>query len=309
MHNLTIYKAQAGLRHDTGPGHPERIARLQAIFDLLSESPFDSMPQINADPASFKQITRAHPESYVMRIEDAIPDRGLVHLDVDTVISSASIDAAFEAAGAACTAARDVMNGTTRRAFCAARPPGHHAEPTQAMGFCLFNNIFLAALEAQQNGAKRVAIVDFDVHHGNGSEVMARKHDNVLFISMHQDSLFPVGRGDATDQTPDRVINIPLAAGAGTHEYRTAMTGTVIPALETYKPDLILISAGFDAHRDDPLGEMMLLDSDYAWITRDLCDAADRLCDGRVISVMEGGYNLDALKTSARAHLLALADL
>ena len=309
MQNLTIYKAPAGLRHETGPDHPEKIARLHAIFEILDTAPFNALPQINAHHADIDQIARAHPESYIMRIEDATPDHGLIHLDEDTIMSPATLDAAYEAAGAACMAAHDVMTGKTRRAFCAVRPPGHHAEPSRAMGFCLFNNIFIAALQAQQDGATRVAIVDFDVHHGNGSDAMARIHDDILTISLHQDGLFPVGTGGVDDQVENRVINIPLPAGGGADIYRAAMAERVIPALHAFAPDLILLSAGFDAHRDDPLAEMNLDESDYTWITRDLCDAADKLCNGRIISMIEGGYNIEALKKSATAHLRALADL
>lgn len=306
MQNLTIYKAQTGLQHDTGPGHPEQIARLQTVFDLLAESPFATIPQVDAAPATFNQITRAHPESYIMRIEDSAPDRGHTTLDTDTVMSPATMDAAYEAAGAATQAARDVMNGQTRRAFCAIRPPGHHAEPNRAMGFCFFNSIFIAALEAQKHGAKRVAIVDFDVHHGNGSDAMARVHDDVLFISLHQKDLFPVGTGN--DQVAGRVLNIPLPTGSGTTAYKDAIENSVLPALHAYAPDMIFISAGFDAHRDDPLSEMDLDETDFEWITRDLCAAANALCAGRIVSVLEGGYNLSALKKSASAHILALAE-
>jgi acetoin utilization deacetylase AcuC-like enzyme len=216
------------------------------------------------------------------------------------------MEAALHAAGAVCQAVDDCFTGKIDRAFCAVRPPGHHALAGEAMGFCLFNNAAIGAMYAMSKyGAERIALVDIDVHHGNGTEAFAREHEGIFFISSHQWPLWPgSGRGD--DNIEGRILNIPLPPGSGPREFRRAYKEQVFPALEEYGPELILISAGFDAHRDDPLAGLNLMDEDYGWITGNICDIAERHCGGRVISTLEGGYNLDALKRSVAAHLRAL---
>ncbi len=304
-----IYKNTSGLRHDTGPGHPESIARLQTVFDLLQEAPFNALPVFEATPAEEATIALAHDWSYIHRVADAIPDHGYAALDADTVLCPASWDAALGAAGAVCQAVDDVISGNCTRAFCAVRPPGHHAEPHRSMGFCLFNNIFIAARHAQKaHGLKRIAIIDFDVHHGNATDLMARRAEDIFFISSHQFPLYP-GTGDPAEDIPGKTLNIPLAEGTDSAAFRAAYEAQTFPAIEAFKPDLLLISAGFDAHKDDPLAGLMLEDDDYFWVTERLCALADKHCGGKVISALEGGYNLEALKTSVSAHLKALADL
>ena len=295
-----LYVGRAGLRHDTGPGHPECVERLETVLELLTEAPFRDWPQITAPAADLEWIIRAHDENYVFAVEDAMPARGRVHLDGDTVASPGTWAAALEAAGAVCNAAEDVLAGRCGRAFCAVRPPGHHAGIRNAEGFCLFNNVMIGALHAQRHGAQRVAIVDFDVHHGNGTDAMTRVHDNVFYASTHQWPLYPGTGGPGTD-VEGRIVNRPLSAGGGSADFRAAYTNAILPALKRFAPDLLIISAGFDAHRDDPLAALNLTEEDFDWITRQLCAVQPR-----AVSVLEGGYNLAALKASVRAHLLAL---
>lgn len=297
---LNIYTHPIGLRHDTGPGHPECPARLQALLDLFAEMRVET---ILAPSADLEWIARAHSMPYIDSLHDALPDRERIFLDNDTVLSPHSLEAALYAAGAVCQAVEDIVAGKTTRAFCAMRPPGHHAEPSQAMGFCLFNNVFVGALHAQALGLKKIAIVDFDVHHGNGSDVMAQLHDDVFYASSHQSPLFPY-TGD--NNVPGRVLNVPLMAETGSAEFRQAYTDRIFPALHDFKPDLLMISAGFDAHRDDPLAQINLDEGDFGWITEELCKIADSTAQGRVVSVLEGGYNIPALKSSVKAHLLSL---
>lgn len=293
-----IYTHPSGLRHDTGPGHPECPARLRVLLDLFDDL---NIPAITAPEADLAWIARAHPMRYIDALMDAMPDKNLTRIDADTVASPGTWDAAIHAAGAACQAVTDVINGKTQRAFCATRPPGHHAEPSRSMGFCLFNNVFIGALHAQAQGAEKIAIVDFDVHHGNGSDAMVRLHENIFYISTHQWPLYP-GTGGPDDQIPGRLLNIPLPAGTDGAEFRRVYHDRVFPALGDFKPDLLMISAGFDAHRDDPLAQMALVEDDFEWLTRALCGIQPR-----VVSVLEGGYHLPALGTSVAAHLRGLA--
>lgn len=299
---FAIYTHPSGLLHDTGPGHPECPARLQVLLNLFAEQ---NWPVITAPEAELEWIARAHPMRHINALIDSAPDDGLAYIDGDTVLSPHSITAALDAAGAVCGAVDDILAKKTTRAFCAVRPPGHHAEPARAMGFCLFNNIFVGALHAQARGLKKIAIVDFDVHHGNGSDAMARVHDDIFYISTHQWPLYP-GTGGPDDQVPARVLNIPLPAGAGSVAFKRAYSEQVFPALDEFSPDLLMISAGFDAHRDDPLAQMTLEESDFSWVTAELCRIAERYAQGRVISVLEGGYALPALKASVAAHIGAM---
>lgn len=299
---INIYTHTIGLRHDTGPGHPECPARLQTLLDLFDEMGLDT---ITAREAEIEWVARAHRMNYIDALQDALPDRGSVLLDNDTILSPASFDAALYAAGAVCQAVEDIAKGSATRAFCAMRPPGHHAEPDRAMGFCLFNNIFVGALHAQDLGFKRVAIVDFDVHHGNGSDVMARLHEDVFYASTHQWPLFP-NTGGPDDIVPGRVLNVPLSAGDGSVAFRAAYLDRIFPAIRDFKPDLLMVSAGFDAHRDDPLAQINLDEGDFAWVTHELCALADQFCGGKMVSVLEGGYDLPALKSCVTAHIRAM---
>lgn len=305
----SIYTHKAGLAHDTGFSHPERVERLKTVYELLEEEPFCDWPLVSADAASEDQIMLAHPYHYVERIKDSIPDKGHKSIDDDTIVSPGSWDAALHAAGAVCSAVDDVIYGKTERAFCAMRPPGHHAEPAHSMGFCMFNNIFIGARHAQEeHGIDKIAIVDFDVHHGNGTDTMTRHHDgSILFISTHQYPLWPM-TGLEIDND-ENVMNFTLPPESGSDKFRDLYNRKVFPALEQFEPDLLMISAGFDAHRLDPLAQLNLEVDDFDWVTRELCAMADRHCGGRVVSVLEGGYNLDALRESVSAHLRALAGL
>ncbi|MBI2234259.1 MAG: histone deacetylase family protein [Micavibrio aeruginosavorus] len=294
-----IYTHSSGLKHDTGPGHPECPERLQTLLDLFDELGLET---ITAPEAETEWIARCHPMRYIEAVMEAMPDRGLAQIDADTIASPGTWIAALHAAGAVCQAVEDVLAGKTGRAFCAVRPPGHHAEPSRSMGFCLFNNVFIGALHAQTLGAQKIAIVDFDVHHGNGSDVMARAHENVFYISTHQWPLYP-GTGGPGDQVPERVLNIPLPTGTNSAAFRAAYEEKAFPALEAFGPDLLMISAGFDAHKDDPLAQMDLVEDDFEWVTRGLCRIVPR-----AVSVLEGGYNLPALKSGVAAHLRGLAE-
>ena len=309
MTKTQIYTNRSGLRHDTGPGHPEQIARLETVLALLKEAPFSALPVIEATAADEDTIALAHDRAYIHSIADASPEEGYVRLDPDTVISPGSWQAALDAAGALCMAVDDVAAGKITRAFCAVRPPGHHAEPHRSMGFCLFNNIFIGARHAQEaHNIERIAIIDFDVHHGNATDLMARGAEDIFFISSHQSPFWP-GNGDPHDDVPGKTLNIPLPAGTGSAAFRNIYEEQVFPAIDAFKPDLIMISAGFDAHRDDPLAGLMLEDDDYFWVTEKLCALADKHCGGKVASALEGGYNLDVLKRAVGAHLKALAEI
>jgi acetoin utilization deacetylase AcuC-like enzyme len=252
-------------------------------------------------------LTLGHPPAFVDRILGMIPPMGRAMIDGDTIVSPGSREAALRAAGAAFAAVDAVASGEAKNAFCAVRPPGHHAEPDQAMGFCLFNNIALAGLHARANhGLHRVAVVDFDVHHGNGTQAMFERDPDLFYASTHQWPLYP-GTGAAHERGADgNVVNAPLPPGAGSQEFRRAFEQTILPALEGFAPTIVLISAGFDAHRDDPLAALNLHEDDYGWATSEMCKIARRHAGGRVVSALEGGYDLDALAASAAAHVRAL---
>ncbi len=302
----TIYTDAAGLSHDTGADHPECVERLRVIQDLLAQPPYASLPRGTITPASEEQLLLAHPYHYVETIRKAMPDHGQVRLDGDTVVSPGSWEAALHAAGAVCSAVDDVAAGKTSRAFCAVRPPGHHAEPAASMGFCLFNNIFIGARHAQDaHGIEKIAIVDFDVHHGNGTDAMTRRHDgSILFISSHQHPLWPMtGLEEDNDES---VMNFRRTPNSGSEQFRSLYNQKIFPALTHFAPDMILISAGFDAHKDDPLAQINLETEDFGWVTAQLCAIADKCAAGRVISILEGGYNLGALRASVAAHLDAM---
>jgi len=305
---VALYTHAACLDHDPGPGHPETPARLAAVLEALDESAFPALRRIDAPRATRTQLSRVH----VRRLIDSVIDHGPLHywrmLDADTMMSPGSAEAAQRAAGAVCAAVDAAMSGESPRAFCAVRPPGHHATPDTAMGFCLFNNVAAGAAHAlAAHGLERVAIVDFDVHHGNGTQDIFWSEPRVMYASSHQWPLYP-GTGDRAETGVGNIVNAPLPAGAGSKPFRDAWDKTVLPALDAFAPQLVLISAGFDAHQLDPLANLNLETDDYAWITRRLVDLANRHAEGRIVSSLEGGYSLEALRDSVAAHVSALAE-
>ena len=290
--------------HDMGHHHPEQPARLSAINDRLIASGLEMvLRQYDAPLATRELLEAVHDREYVDEIFAAAPQEGVVWVDGDTAMNPHSLKAALRAAGAAALGVDLVVEGTARQVFCAVRPPGHHAERHRAMGFCLFNNIAVAARHAlDAHGLERVAIVDFDVHHGNGTEDIVAGDERILFCSTFQHPFYP---HSGYDSTAVNVVNAPLAAGADGKAFREAVDGNWLPRLEAFAPDLILISAGFDAHQADDMAGLRLVDTDYAWVTRRLCDQADRSAQGRIVSSLEGGYELHALARSVEAHLKA----
>lgn len=297
------------LDHVTPDGHPEQVARLQVVLDALEDPAFMALKRVKAPLVADDDLLRVHPLSHVDAIRDVAPSLGWVSLDADTHMSAGSLSAALRAVGANCRAVDMVLSGEVRNAFAAVRPPGHHAERETPMGFCLFGNIAVAAKYAlDHHGLKRVAIVDFDVHHGNGTQDLLEDDARVLFISTHQSPLYP-GTGAAYETgAHNNVINLPLPAGTGSAAFRAVIETHVLPALHRFKPEMIFISAGFDAHRADPLAQMMLTTDDFRWVTEKICDAADALCEGRVVSTLEGGYDLSALAASVAAHVGVLME-
>ena len=297
----------ACLEHVMSPGHPERPDRLRAIAEALEEDSFDALVREQAPRADVETIEHCHPREYIEAIRDAIPERGLVQLDADTTLSPGSYEAALRAAGGAVRAVDEVMTGKATNAFVATRPPGHHAETATPMGFCLFNNAAIAARHAQRtHGAERVAIMDFDVHHGNGSQEIFWSDSSVMYCSTHQMPLYP-GTGASSERGEhDTIVNAPLISGDGGLEFRKAMQGVILPRLREFSPDLLIISAGFDAHTRDPLASLNFVEADYEWATRELMQIAAESANGRVVSVLEGGYDLQGLARSAAAHVRVL---
>jgi acetoin utilization deacetylase AcuC-like enzyme len=301
-----LYTHPACLEHDTGPGHPERPDRLRAILAALEEESFQDLLRVEAPEASRDQLALVHPRPYVDRILELAPRDRLVRLDADTVMSPGSAEAALRAAGAVCAAVDEVMRGAARNAFCAVRPPGHHAEPARPMGFCIFNNVAIGAAYARAAyGVSRVAAVDFDVHHGNGTQAAFESDPDLVYVSTHQSPLYP-GTGAASERGVGNIYNAPLAPNAGSAEFRAAYAERLLPALDAFRPGLLLISAGFDGHRRDPLANLDLHEDDFAWITGELGRLAARHCEGRLVSALEGGYDLTALARSAQAHVREL---
>ncbi len=300
----------AFLRHDTGPWHPERPDRLRAVEKALSSETFQNLHRSEAPLADLSAIARVHPEGYIAALEKRLPQDDLVAVDGgDTVISPGSWEAALRAVGAAVYAVDEVMQRRARNAFCAIRPPGHHAEPARAMGFCLFSNAAIAAVHAQAvHGAERVAVIDFDVHHGNGTQAAFWHHRDLFYASTHQMPLFPGTGTPAERGEASNIVNVPLRSGDGSGPFREAYESVIFPALRRHKPDLLIISAGFDAHHADPLGGLNLAEKDFEWITKALIGIADECCGGRIVSVLEGGYDLNALGKSAAAHVQALCE-
>jgi acetoin utilization deacetylase AcuC-like enzyme len=296
----------ACLLHDTGYGHPERADRLRAVDDALSAPQFKSLKREEAPLAELADIERLHPSAYVEMVHAAIPKRDHKWLDPDTVVSPGSWEAALRAAGASLHAVDQVMAGNADNAFCAVRPPGHHAEPSRAMGFCLFNGVALAALHARtKHGAKRVAVVDFDVHHGNGTQAAFWSDKDLFYSSTHQMPLFP-GTGARDETGVGNIFNAPLKPGDDGDDFRAACEERILPALDKFAPDFLLVSAGFDAHLRDPLAQLRLVEADFAWITEKVMEAAAKHCGGKLVSTLEGGYDLDAVASSTAIHVETL---
>lgn len=297
----------ACLAHDPGRMHPEHTGRLRAVLDALDAPEFAGLIRRDAPLAERAQIKAVHPESHIDLVEEVEPETGYAAIDSDTVMSKGSVEAAYRGAGAAVAAVDAVMAGEVKNAFCATRPPGHHAEPSRAMGFCFFNNVAIAAHHARNaHGLERVAVMDFDVHHGNGTQAMFWDEKDLFYASTHQVPLYP-GTGMAHERgTKGAILNAPLHPGAESEDFRHAMEETILPGLAVFSPDLLIISAGFDAHERDPLANVNLTDEDFYWATEVLCDLADRTAKGRVVSVLEGGYDLTALANGTTHHVRAL---
>jgi acetoin utilization deacetylase AcuC-like enzyme len=297
----------ACLDHLTPQGHPERPDRLRAIERALEAEKFQTLARVEAPRAPLEMIALCHPMDYVTQIRDATPEHGLVRIDADTSMSPGSFEAALRAVGGAIHAVDEVLTKKAANAFVAARPPGHHAETARPMGFCLFDNAAIAARYAQrQHGLARAAIVDFDVHHGNGSQDIFWADNTVMYCSTHQMPLYP-GTGAITESGEyNTVVNAPLNPGDGGEAFRAAFESRILPRLREFQPELIIISAGFDAHMRDPLANLNLVEADFAWATQKLMDVADQYSGGRVVSVLEGGYDLEALANSSAAHVTAL---
>jgi acetoin utilization deacetylase AcuC-like enzyme len=302
---MNLYTHAACLRHDAGPGHPESPLRLQTVLEALDSDRFASLERIEAPRATREQITRVHAQRLIDLLSDNVPSEGYVRVDADTAMCPDSLEAALRAAGAVCAAVDAMLDGDATRAFCAVRPPGHHATHDTAMGFCLFNSVAVGAAHAMSRGIERIAIVDFDVHHGNGTQDIFWNTPNVLYASTHQSPLYP-GTGARNEKGAGNIVNAPLPPGAGSAEFRQAFDEIVLPALRAQRPQLVIISAGFDAHRLDPLADLNLEAEDYAWATRALVGVAEEFASGRVISSLEGGYSPTALRESTVAHVAAM---
>ena len=304
----TCYFTHAAcLEHDTGPAHPERSARLRSVHDILATAPFEALLRRPAPKAGRDRLALAHPPAWVDAVLAAIPASGRRHLDPDTVVSPGSAEAALRAAGALTAAVDAVAGGEADNAFCAVRPPGHHAEPARAMGFCLFNAVAVGAMHARdRHGMARVAVVDFDVHHGNGTQAMFWSEEGLFYASTHQYPHYPgTGAADETGRYGN-IVNAPLAPGSGSARFRSAIDDVVIPALDRFRPEMVLVSAGFDAHERDMLAQINLVEEDYTWVTDRLLEVAAAHAGGRLVSVLEGGYDLQALAASAAAHVSRL---
>lgn len=296
------------MKHDMGAHHPECPARLAAIDDQLIVSGVGQyLARYDAPRATEAQIARVHPLEYVRAIRAAAPEHGTVHLDPDTAMNPHSLAAALHAAGAGVLATDLIMQGEVENAFCSVRPPGHHATRSRSMGFCIFNNVAIAARHAiQAHGIERVAIIDFDVHHGNGTEEIFSGDPHVLMTSTFQHPFYPYS---GTEPAADNMVNVPLAAGSGSNAFRAAVTKFWLPALDGFAPQFVIFSAGFDAHADDDMAMLAFQDADYAWVTEQVKDIAERHAQGRIVSMLEGGYDLSALGRSVVQHVRVLAGI
>ncbi len=301
-----LFTHTACLDHLTPPGHPESPERLRAVLAALAGADFAALIRAEAPRAEGEGLALVHPRHFIRKVLESVPERGLSSIDGDTTLSPGSGEAALRAAGAVIAAVDAVMTGEAKTAFAAVRPPGHHAEPGAAMGFCVFNNVAVGALHARSHGIRRIAVVDFDVHHGNGTQAAFEADADLFFASTHQWPLYP-GTGLPQERgVAGNIVNVPLPPRSGSDEFRDAFESLVLPALDRFAPDLVMISAGFDAHEADPLADLRLTERDYAWATTRLCEVAAEHARGRVVSTLEGGYDLEALAASAAAHVKAL---
>ncbi|PHK95100.1 acetoin utilization protein [Pseudoroseomonas rhizosphaerae] len=305
--SVLLVSHRACLGHENGEGYPECPDRLRAVLTALEAEEFATLIREEAPRATPEQLALAHPPDYVRAILGIRPEPGeMVMLDGDTGMNEHSAEAALRAAGAGIAAVDAVCRAEVRRAFCAVRPPGHHAEPRRPMGFCLFGNAVIAARHAQRaHGIARVAVLDFDVHHGNGTQAAVEADPSILFLSSHQSPCYP-GTGMEHETGMGNVMNVTLEPGADAAAFRAAWRERLLPALEAFRPGLIVVSAGFDAHARDPLAQLRVREADFGWLTGQICGIADRLCGGRVVSTLEGGYDLEALAASAASHVRAL---
>jgi acetoin utilization deacetylase AcuC-like enzyme len=307
-----LYMHPSSLEHDTGPGHPESPARMRAITTMFEreerKGALVGVERREPPRATREQLERVHSGRYVDAVLGAVPESGHVRLDPDTVISPGSGEAALRTAGAALAAVDAVIGGEADNAFCALRPPGHHAEAERAMGFCLFNNVAVGTRHAlDAHGLERVSIFDFDVHHGNGTQHTFEREPRVQYLSTHQWPLYP-GTGAREETGVGNIVNRPLPAGTGSREWRRVVEADILAAIDAFAPELIMVSAGFDAHRADPLAMLELVEDDYGWVTARLVELARKHAGSRVVSVLEGGYDFSALANSALAHLNALRE-
>jgi acetoin utilization deacetylase AcuC-like enzyme len=294
------------LDHYPGLSHPESPQRLISITKTLSHTNFDMLSRVQSPKAEFDTITLMHDPYYVESIFNSLPISDSKQLDPDTILSPGSGDALLRGVGGICSAVDNVLSGVSNNAFCCMRPPGHHAEYGEAMGFCIFNNIAVAAKYAQKKyGIDKVAVVDFDVHHGNGTQHLFENDPNLFYASTHQFPAYP-GTGAISEVGSGNIVNVPLKPGTGSESFREAYTTTILPKLNTFEPELLLVSAGFDAHRKDPLCQLNLNSDDFSWVTKHLIEVADNHCQGMLISTLEGGYDLDALASSVAKHVQEL---
>ena len=292
------------LRHNPGARHPESAQRVKAVLSGLED--IKGLQKLPAPRAKPEQILRVHPAEFWAELQVNEPTEGQFAIDPDTFLSNGSIDAALRASGALCFAIDQILDARAQKAFCAVRPPGHHSEAETAMGFCLLNHVAIGAMHALQNpDIKRVAIIDFDVHHGNGTQAIFEQNPDVMYVSSHQSPLYP-GTGHIEETGVGNILNLPLAAGDGSEPFRNAWSKLGLPAIHSFEPDLILISAGFDAHQRDPLAQLEVQDEDYRWLTGEISDLATDSCQGRVASILEGGYDLQALASASRKHVEGL---
>jgi acetoin utilization deacetylase AcuC-like enzyme len=297
----------SSLLHDMGAGHPERPDRIRVIERVLEAERFQQLARDQAPAAEIEQLLRVHPRAYIDALHEAVPEDGLMQLDQDTILCPDSWDAALHSAGGACRAVDEVMRGLVTNAFVATRPPGHHAERSTPMGFCFFNNAAIAARHAQAvYGVKRVAIYDFDVHHGNGTQDIFWSDESVMYCSTHEAPLYPGTGLESETGTHNTIVNAPLKAGTSSEGFASAVRDKIIPRIDEFKPELIILSAGFDAHQRDPLADLNLTEIDFGWVTKEMMTLAARHCDHKIVSVLEGGYDLDGLARSVAAHVMTL---